>query len=135
MRNPSQVVQFLHVMLRVSELERSLAFYTELFGLKILRKSDYPDGQFTLTFLGFEKESTSTVIELTHNWNEKKYEKGDAFGHLAFAVNDIHQFCHSLREIGVKITREPGPMKFDGREIIAFIEDPDGYSIELIETT
>lgn len=94
---------------------------------------DYPEGEFTLTFLGFEAESSSTVIELTHNWNEKKYDKGDAFGHLAFAVTDIHQFCYSLKEMGVKITREPGSVQFDNKEIIAFIEDPDGYSIELIE--
>ncbi|MCP4061052.1 MAG: lactoylglutathione lyase [Pseudomonadota bacterium] len=135
MKNAKQVVQFLHVMLRVSDLEQSLAFYTGLFGLEILRQIDYPDGQFTLAFLGFEKESISTVIELTYNWNESKYDKGNAFGHLAFAVTDIHQFCHSLKQMDVKITREPGPMKFDDREIIAFIEDPDGYNIELIEAT
>lgn len=135
MQNANKVIQFLHVMLRVSDLEQSLAFYTGLFGLKILRKIDYPDGQFTLAFLGFGRESTSTVIELTHNWNESEYEKGNAFGHLAFAVTDIHQFCLSLKEMDVNITREPGPMKFDDREIIAFIEDPDGYSIELIEAT
>lgn len=135
MQNANKVIQFLHVMLRVSDLEQSLAFYTGLFGLKTLRKIDYPDGQFTLAFLGFGRESTSTVIELTHNWNESEYEKGNAFGHLAFAVTDIHQFCLLLKEMDINITREPGPMKFDDREIIAFIEDPDGYSIELIEAT
>ena len=123
----------MHVMLRVENLTASIAFYTEFFGLKVLRQTDYPAGGFTLAFLGAQSESVATAIELTHNWEPRKYEKGDAFGHLAFAVGDIYAFCRRLKSAKVTITREPAPMQFDQAETIAFVEDPDGYCIELIQ--
>lgn len=126
---------FLHVMLRVKDLDQSLHFYTHYFGLKVLRKQDYPGGKFTLAFLGFNAEADSTVIELTHNWEQDRYEKGNAFGHLAFGVPDITTFCSHLQQDGIRITRAPGPMAHDNREIIAFIEDPDGYAIEIKSLT
>ena len=125
--------RLLHVMLRVNNLEKSIEFYTHLLGMKVLRKQDYPEGHFTLTFLGYEDESNSTVIELTHNWDDHQYELGDAFGHLALAINNLHEFCQYLKKHDVIITREPAPMRYDPTEVIAFILDPDGYSIELIE--
>ncbi len=125
-------MRFLHVMLRVSNLERSITFYESVLGLKVLRKKDYPSGEFTLVFLGFESESEETVIELTYNWDNRDYELGTAYGHLAFGVEDLYATCESIEEKGGKIVRPPGPMKH-GTTLLAFIEDPDGYKIELLE--
>ena len=130
---PFQDMRLLHTMLRIIDLDRSVKFYTELLGMKLLRQKDYPDGEFTLAFLGYGNEANNTVLELTHNWNTSGYEKGNAFGHIAIAVKHIYQACQHLRERGVEIVREPGPMKNDRAEVIAFIIDPDGYQIELIE--
>lgn len=125
-------MRFLHVMLRVKNLDESIRFYTTHFGLTLLRQNEYPDGKFTLAFLGFENEQKETVIELTYNWGVDSYELGTAFGHLAFSVDDLYKTCDRLRENGVKITREPGPMKH-GKTLLAFVEDPNGYKIELLE--
>ena len=122
----------LHTMLRVGNLDASIRFYTEQLGMKLLRRSDYPDGKFTLAFVGYGDESDHTVLELTYNWGRDAYTLGDAFGHVALGVTDIYAACERLRAGGVKITREPGPMKHGGSEI-AFIEDPDGYKVELIQ--
>ena len=119
-------------MLRVKDLDASIAFYTEALGMRLLRKNDYPGGEFTLAFLGYGDESDTTVIELTYNWGKTDYVLGDAFGHLAVGVPDIYATCDTLRARGVKITREPGPMKH-GTTVIAFVEDPSGYKIELIQ--
>jgi lactoylglutathione lyase len=119
-------------MLRVKDLEASLRFYTEELGMKLLRRQDYPDGKFTLAFVGYGDESDHSVLELTYNWGRDDYALGDAFGHVAIGVDDIHAACARLRANGVKITREPGPMKH-GSTVIAFVEDPNGYKIELIE--
>jgi len=125
--------RLLHTMIRVKDLEKSLDFYTRLLGMKVLRKKDYPGGEFTLAFVGYGDESDSTVIELTHNWGqEEPYDLGNGFGHLAIGVPDIYGTCKQLEKEGVKIPRPPGPMKH-GSTVIAFIEDPDGYKIELIE--
>ncbi len=125
-------MQFLHTMLRVKDLDASIRFYTEHFGMKLLRRNDYPGGEFTLAFLGYGDESEHTVIELTYNWDGRAYDLGDAFGHLAIGVDDIYAVCDRLRDEGVRITREPGPMKH-GSTVIAFVEDPTGYKVELIE--
>ena len=119
-------------MLRVGDLERSVKFYTELLGMKELRRNEVPDGKYTLVFVGYGDERSNTVLELTYNWGVETYELGSAFGHLALGVPDIYATCEKLRAAGVKIAREPGPVKF-GTTVIAFIEDPDGYKIELIE--
>lgn len=119
-------------MLRVRDLDASLHFYCDLLGMRVLRRKEYPGGRFTLVFVGFGEEDEHTVIELTHNWDRDQYELGDAFGHIAFGVEDIHATCARLREAGATITREPGPMKH-GTTVIAFLRDPDGYAIELIE--
>lgn len=125
--------RFLHVMIRVRDLERSQAFYTDQLGMTLLRRTDYPEGRFTLAFLGYGPESANTVLELTHNWDQAEpYVIGTGFGHLALAVKDIRKTCERLAASGVKIPRPPGPMKH-GSTVIAFIEDPDGYKIELIE--
>lgn len=125
--------RFLHTMIRVKDLDRSLDFYTRLLGMKLLRKQDYPGGEFTLAFVGYGEEKDHTVIELTHNWGqEEPYGLGNGFGHLAIGVPDIYGTCAQLGQEGVKIPRPPGPMKH-GSTVIAFIEDPDGYKIELIE--
>ena len=124
--------RFLHTMIRVGDLDRSLDFYTRLLGMKLLRKKDYPSGEFTLAFVGYGDETDSTVVELTHNWGKSGYQHGDAFGHLAIGVPDIYGVCERLAAEGVKIPRPPGPMKHGG-SVIGFIEDPDGYKIELIE--
>jgi lactoylglutathione lyase len=125
--------RMLHTMLRVNDLEKSLAFYTGPLGMKLLRKRDFPDGKFTLAFVGYGDESDHTVIELTYNWGrEQPYQLGDAYGHIALGVPDIYATCEQLAKNGVKITRPPGPMKH-GTTVIAFIEDPDGYKIELIQ--
>jgi lactoylglutathione lyase len=125
--------RFLHTMIRVKDLEKSVDFYTRLLGMKELFRKDYPSGEFTLAFVGYGGEEDHTVIELTHNWyQEKPYDLGEGFGHLAIGVPDIYGVCGQLEKEGVKIPRPPGPMKHGG-SVIAFIEDPDGYKIELIE--
>ncbi|HVP31425.1 MAG TPA: lactoylglutathione lyase [Myxococcota bacterium] len=125
-------MRILHTMLRVRDLEASLRFYCDVLGMKQIRRKDYPEGRFTLAFVGYGDESDSAVIELTHNWGRTDYVLGDAFGHVALGVDDIRATCDRLRAAGAKITREPGPMKH-GTTVIAFLEDPDGYKIELIE--
>lgn len=125
--------QFRHVMIRVLDLEKSIKFYTEILGMKLLRRNDYPEGKFTLAFLGYGDESNTTVIELTYNWGqEEPYELGSGFGHMALGVHGIYDVCKELKAAGAQIVREPGPMKAGTTEI-AFIKDPDGYLIELIE--
>lgn len=124
-------MRLLHTMLRVGELERSIEFYTGVLGMNLLRQKDYPEGKFTLAFLGFGNEQENTVIELTHNWDTSSYEKGNAFGHLAIEVDDVYQATEKIRQQGGKIIRDAGPMNA-GTTIIAFVEDPDGYEIELI---
>jgi lactoylglutathione lyase len=124
--------RLLHTMIRVVDLDRSIDFYTRLLGMKLLRRQDFPDGRFTLAFVGYGAEADHAVIELTHNWDTAAYELGTGFGHLALGVPDIHGACAKLSEEGARIVRAPAPMKH-GSTIIAFIEDPDGYRIELIE--
>src|SRR3989440_11878641 len=125
--------RLLHTMLRVKDLDKSLQFYTEQLGMKVLRKRDYPTGKFTLAFVGYGDETDSTVIELTHNWDQKEpYSLGSGFGHLAAGVPDVYKACERLASAGVKIPRPAGPMAHGG-SVIAFIEDPDGYRIELIQ--
>lgn len=119
-------------MLRVGDMDRSLAFYTEVLGMSLLRKQDYPDGKFTLAFVGYGPEDTNTVIELTYNYGVDSYDLGTAFGHIALAVPDAAAACNAIRTRGGKVVREAGPMKH-GSTIIAFVEDPDGYKIELIQ--
>ncbi|TDA46889.1 lactoylglutathione lyase [Burkholderia pyrrocinia] len=125
-------MRLLHTMLRVGDLDRSIKFYTELLGMKLLRREDYPEGKFTLAFVGYEDESTGTVIELTHNWDTPSYDLGNGFGHLAVAVEDAYAACERIKAQGGKVTREAGPMKH-GTTVIAFVEDPDGYKIEFIQ--
>lgn len=124
-------MRLLHTMLRVGNLDRSIEFYTHVLGMKLLRRQDYPKGQFTLAFLGYGDESDHTVLELTYNWDQDHYDLGSGFGHLAIEVNDVYQAAESIRSQGGKITREPGPMNA-GNTLIAFVEDPDGYAIELL---
>jgi lactoylglutathione lyase len=125
--------QILHTMIRVRDLDKSLDFYTRLLGMNLLRKNDYPGGRFTLAFVGYGDERSSAVIELTHNWDQAEpYTLGTGFGHVAISVPDIYKTCTALGAEGVKIPRPPGPMKH-GTTVIAFIDDPDGYKIELIE--
>ena len=126
-------MRMLHTMLRVGDLERSLSFYTEVLGMKLLRRKDYPSGRFTLAFIGFGDEKNNTVLELTHNWDIDGYELGDAFGHIAIGVENIRAQCQLIKELGGLGIREPGPMKH-GNTVIAFVQDPDGYKIELIQT-
>lgn len=126
--------RLLHTMIRVGDLDRSIDFYTRLLGMKLLRRTDYPEGRFTLAFVGYGAESDHTVVELTHNWDTASYDLGTGFGHLALAVPDIHAACAALAEAGARIVRAPAPMKH-GSTVIAFVEDPDGYRIELIERT
>ena len=125
-------MRILHTMLRVGDLEKSLAFYTEVLGMKLLRRHDYPEGKFTLAFVGYDDEARSAVIELTHNWGVEKYELGNAFGHIAIEVDDAAQACELVKQRGGKVVREAGQMKH-GSTVIAFVEDPDGYKIELIQ--
>lgn len=124
-------MRLLHTMLRVGDLDRSIAFYTELLGMKLLRRNDYPEGRFTLAFLGYGEIADSTVLELTHNWDTDSYELGNGFGHLAIEVDDVYQACDAIRAKGGNVVREAGPMKH-GSTILAFVEDPDGYKIELL---
>lgn len=126
-------MRILHTMIRVNDLEESVKFYCQVFGMKEIKRKDYPDGKFTLVFVGYGSESEDTLIELTYNWGVDKYELGTAFGHIAIEVPDIYKACDVAREFGVAVTREPGPMKFGGTSNIAFVEDPNGYKIELIE--
>ena len=125
-------MKILHTMIRVVDIEKSIWFYTKILGMKLLRKKDYPSGRFTLAFVGYGSESETSVIELTHNWDTKNYQIGNAFGHIALGVENIYETCTSIKSNGGKVSREPGAMKH-GTTIIAFVEDPDGYKIELIE--
>jgi lactoylglutathione lyase len=125
-------MRILHTMLRVADLEKSLAFYTGVLGMELLRRTDYPDGKFTLAFVGFDGGTNSAEIELTHNWGVEKYELGNAFGHIAVEVADAYAACEKIKQRGGRVTREAGPMKH-GSTVIAFAEDPDGYKIELIQ--
>jgi lactoylglutathione lyase len=125
-------MRLLHTMIRVGDLERSLAFYTGVLGMKLLRRQDYPDGRFTLAFVGFAPEAVEAAIELTHNWDTPSYELGTGFGHVAIEVPDAAAACDEIRRRGGKVVREAGPMKHGGT-VIAFVQDPDGYRIELIQ--
>jgi len=125
-------MRILHTMLRVGDLERSLDFYTNVIGMRILRQKDYPDGRFTLAFVGYGSEDQEAVLELTHNWDTAKYELGTGYGHVALEVDDAYKACEEVKKRGGKVTREAGPMKH-GTTVIAFIEDPDGYKIEFIQ--
>lgn len=127
------VMRLLHTMLRVGDLERSLRFYTEVLGMELLRRKDYPEGRFTLAFVGYGSERDTTVLELTHNWDRSAYELGDAYGHIAIGVRDIVATCGAIAARGGNVVRPPGPMRH-GSTVIAFVEDPDGYRIELIQT-
>lgn len=125
-------MRILHTMLRVNNLEESLKFYCDVLGMKLLRQKDYPGGKFTLAFVGYGSEAENAVIELTYNWSVDRYDLGNAYGHIALGVDDIYSTCEKIKALGGKVTREPGPMKH-GSTVIAFVEDPNGYKIELIE--
>ena len=125
-------MRILHTMIRVGDLQRSLQFYTDVLGMRLLRKNEYPEGRFTLAFVGYAEESESAVIELTWNWDQDRYEQGTGFGHIAVAVDDAYAMCDEIRRRGGNVVREAGPMKH-GTTVIAFVEDPDGYKIELIQ--
>ena len=125
-------MRILHSMIRVNNLEESIKFYTEVLGMKLLREKEYPEGKFSLAFLGYGKETKDTVIELTYNWDTNDYEHGNAFGHIAIEVDDIYKVCDEIRDKGTRVIRDPGPM-MHGTTVIAFIEDPNGYKIELIQ--
>ena len=125
--------KYLHTMIRVMDIEKSIEFYTKFFNMKLIRKNDFPGGKFSLAFLGYGNEVDNTVLELTYNWDQKEvYEHGNAWGHIALGVEDIYTLCDDLEKNGLQIIRKPGPMKH-GTTLIAFIKDPDGYNIELIE--
>jgi len=124
-------MRLLHTMIRVGNLQRSIDFYTQILGMKLLRQKDYPDGQFTLAFVGYGDETNTTAIELTHNWDTENYELGNGFGHLAIEVDDVYKATSEIKSQGGKIIRDAGPMNA-GATIIAFVEDPDGYEIELL---
>lgn len=119
-------------MIRVGDLERSIAFYTQVLGMKLLRRSDYPGGRFTNAFVGYDDESRSAVLELTHNWDTTSYDPGTGYGHVALEVDDAYKACDAVKKQGGKVTREAGPMKH-GTTVIAFVEDPDGYKIEFVQ--
>ncbi len=124
-------MKLLHTMLRVGNLERSLTFYNELLGMQLLRKTDFPEGRFTLAFLGYGPESENTVLELTHNWDTDSYTLGNAYGHIAIGVEDVYATCAAIKAKGGNVVREPGPMQH-GTTVLAFVEDPDGYRVELL---
>ncbi len=124
-------MRLLHTMIRVGNLQNSKQFYSKILGMQVLREKDYPEGRFTLAFMGYGDEENNTVIELTHNWDTSEYEHGNAFGHLAIQVDDVYQAVDRIRDQGCAILREAGPMKH-GTTVIAFVEDPDGYKIELL---
>lgn len=125
-------MRLLHTMIRVGDLDRSLRFYTEVLGMRLLRRQDYPEGRFTLAFVGYGDEAEHSVIELTHNWDTPSYDLGNGYGHIALEVEDAAATCDAVRALGGRVTREAGPMKH-GTTVIAFVEDPDGYKIEFIE--
>lgn len=125
-------MRILHTMLRVGDLKRSIDFYTQVLGMRLLRQSDYPDGRFTLAFVGYGNESDEAVLELTHNWDTDSYDLGSGYGHIAVEVDDAYKACEAVKERGGKVSREAGPMKH-GKTVIAFVEDPDGYKIEFIQ--
>lgn len=125
-------MRMMHTMLRVTDLDRALAFYCNVLDMRLIRRKDYPEGRFTLAFVGYGEETNSTVLELTHNWDTNAYEMGGAYGHIALGVADVYQTCDRIRERGGKIVREAGPMK-GGRTVIAFVEDPDGYKVEIVQ--
>jgi lactoylglutathione lyase len=125
-------MRIMHTMLRVGNLERSIAFYTQVLGMKVLRKQEYPEGKFTLAFVGYGDEVSHAVLELTHNWDTASYDLGNGYGHVAIEVPDAYKACEEVKMRGGKVTREAGPMKH-GTTVIAFVEDPDGYKIELIQ--
>lgn len=125
-------MRMLHTMLRVGDLNRSIEFYTQILGMKVLRKHDYPDGKFTLAFVGYGDEKDHTVLELTHNWDTSSYDKGNAYGHVAIEVDDAYKACEDVKKAGGKVVREAGPM-MHGTTVIAFVEDPDGYKVEFIQ--
>jgi lactoylglutathione lyase len=124
-------MRMLHTMLRVGNLERSLTFYTEVMGMRLLRKHDHEAGRFTLAFIGYGQERDTTVIELTHNWDTESYDLGDGYGHIAIGVEDVYAACEKIKAAGGKVVRDAGPMK-GGTTVLAFVEDPDGYKIELL---
>ena len=125
-------MRILHTMLRVGDLEKSLHFYTDIMGMKLLRKEDYPEYEFTLAFVGYADESETAVLELTHNWGTDSYDLGNAYGHVAIGVEDVYKACDKIKEMGGTVIREAGPMQ-GGDTVIAFVEDPDGYKVELLE--
>jgi len=125
-------MRILHTMIRVGDLQRSLDFYTQVLGMKLLRKTDYPGGRFTNAFVGYDEESRSAVLELTHNWDTASYDLGTGYGHVAIEVEDAYRACEDVKRRGGRVTREPGPMKH-GTTLIAFVEDPDGYKIEFVQ--
>lgn len=125
-------MRILHTMLRVGDLDRSIAFYTQVLGMQVLRRQEYPEGKFTLAFIGYGAEKDHTVIELTHNWDTPSYDKGNAYGHIALEVDDAYAACDQVKAAGGKVIREAGPM-MHGTTVIAFIEDPDGYKVEFIQ--
>lgn len=124
-------MRMLHTMLRVTNLDDSLKFYCDVLGMKLLRKHDFPSGKFTLAFVGYGDESEATVLELTHNWEVSSYDLGDAYGHIAIGVDDVYAACDRIRERGGNVVRDAGPMK-GGTAVIAFVEDPDGYKVEIV---
>lgn len=127
------MMRILHTMLRVGDLDRSIDFYTRVLGMELLRRKDYPDGKFTLAFVGYDAEDKAAVLELTYNWGTDKYDLGNGYGHIAIEVENAYQACETVKANGGTITREAGPMKH-GSTVIAFVQDPDGYKIELIQS-
>lgn len=126
-------MRMLHTMYRVTDLDKSLSFYTEVLGMRLLRRNDYPEGRFTLAFVGFGDEADNTVLELTHNWDTTEYELGNAYGHIAIEVDDVYEACDQIKARGGEVVREAGPMKnSNSGTILAFVRDPDGYMIELL---
>lgn len=131
-RDGGSVMRILHTMLRVGDLDKSIAFYSDVLGMKLLRRSDYPEGKFTLAFVGYQDEAAGAVLELTYNWGVSSYDIGNAYGHIAIEVEDAYKACELVKQRGGKVVREAGPMQH-GTTVLAFIEDPDGYKIEFIQ--